>query len=303
MDTELDPRTQVTGPPQGSESEYERCEHCAAPMERSQRYCVVCGTHRRHVRDPAASYLSTATARTRRSGQAQPRRGAKHSPGLGTALVLAVIPIAVGLGVLVGRASNNGDDKLIAALRAQRPAVVAAGTAGTDVAASASTRSVLKSDFPLQNGYAVQLSTVPRSGATNVKQDETSARAKGAAQVGLILQSDYKITPAPPSGAFVIYSGAYKSQSQAQTALKKLAKSFAGAKVIHVQTTTSGSSSTASTKVLARTPYGVVHQVTGYQPTKSQLAAGGQIVKKVAKTLGKSYVNAQRGLPDVIPVP
>lgn len=300
MDTQLDPRTQAT---RGSEPHYERCEQCAAPMEQTQRYCVVCGTHRRHVRDPAASFLSGATARTQRVAHRTSRHRAERSPGIGAALVLAVIPIAVGLGVLVGRASNNGDDKLIAALRAQRPAVAAASSGGNGLAASASSRAVLKSDFPLQNGYAVELSIVPRSGAASVTQDEAAARAKGASRVGLILDSDYKITPAPPSGAFVIYSGAYSSSGQAQAALKTLAKTFPGAKVIHVQSVTSGASATASTKVLAKTSYGVVHQAAGYQPSQSQLAAGGQTVKKIQKTLGKSYVNAQRGLPDVIPVP
>ena len=43
------------------------------------------------------------------------------------ALALAMVPVAVGLGVLVGRASTSGDSKLIAALRAQKPEVITTG--------------------------------------------------------------------------------------------------------------------------------------------------------------------------------
>ena len=56
-----------------------------APVESTQRYCVVCGTRRKHVHDPAARFLADATAlaRAERPGPAaSPRR----SSGLGLAL-------------------------------------------------------------------------------------------------------------------------------------------------------------------------------------------------------------------------
>ena len=44
---------------------------------------------------------------------------------------------------------------------------------------------------------------------------EHADAAKGAPHVGLILQRDFQVTPAPPSGAYVIFSGAYKTQAAA----------------------------------------------------------------------------------------
>jgi hypothetical protein len=119
---------------------YEQCDHCAAPVERAQRYCVGCGTHRRHVHDPAARYLATITARTRATSTANrpPAAANRRSHGLGVAIAFVLIPLAVGVGVLVGRASTSGDAKLIAALRAQRPEIITTGAspAATPVASA-----------------------------------------------------------------------------------------------------------------------------------------------------------------------
>ena len=64
---------------------------------------------------------------------------------------------------------------------------------------------------------------------------EHAATTKGAPHTGLILQRDFRVTPAPPSGAYVIYSGAYKTQAAAAAALAKLHHKFPAAKVIRVQ--------------------------------------------------------------------
>lgn len=304
------PISPVAGPAPG-EPAYEQCDSCGAPVDTDQRYCVTCGTRRRHVNDPAARFLSSATAASRRgtrpTGTARPRPS-----GLGLAVLLAVIPIAVGLGVLVGRASNNGDGKLIAALRAQKRQVITTGaatgasaatgdgggsgtTSGTQVAA-------LKSTFPLQSGYAVELQTIPRKSTTasSVATAESAAKAKGATAVGLILLSDFRVSPSPPGGDEVIYSGAYKSQADASKALAKLKTKFPGAKVVSVK---SASLNAGAGKVLAKTNYGTAHQITGFKATPATLAQGKQVVDKVAHQIGKSYVGAQKNLPDQISVP
>jgi hypothetical protein len=280
------------------ETKYEQCDQCGAALDNGQRYCIVCGTHRRHVRDPAARYLAGATSRARtpaRSAAPQRRRGAS----LGTAVVVAVIPLAIGLGVLVGRASTGGDNKLIAALRAQHPQVLTGATSST-ASTQAAGVTTLSSTFPLQSGYAVEIQTLPRSGTTqsSVSSAESAARSKGAHDVGLIVQTQYKVTPAPPSGAYVIYAGAFKTQAAASAELAKLSHSFKGAKVIQVKSLAAGAG-----KVLAHTQYGTAHQVTGFHATKTQLAQGAQIVKKIQSTYNKSYVQSQRGLPDQISVP
>jgi hypothetical protein len=297
-DTEIQAPTAL--PPVAELPRHEECGQCGAPVEKTQRYCVVCGFHRRHVTDPVARYLMRATAQTRHgSGTHSPARR-RRSSNLGAALLLAVIPLAVGLGVLVGKSSTNGDSKLIAALRAQKPQVITTGGAG---ATGATSVSALSSSFPLQSGYSVELQTLPGRGATSssVAGVEQAAKSKGAPKVGLILQSDFKVTPAPPAGALVIYSGTYKSRADAVKALAKLSKSFSGAKVIRVQGT--GASTAGAGQVLTKTQYGTAHQITGFHATAAQLQQGAQVVKKIQSTEGKNYVGAQRGLPDQISIP
>jgi hypothetical protein len=301
--------------PSSRHEQYEQCDQCGAAVDRAQRYCVTCGTHRRHVYDPAARYLSAAASRSRGVAAPPPKLRSGRWPGLGVALALAVIPLAVGVGVLVGRASTNGDNKLIAALHAQKPEVittgVAAGTAASTTTAStasptgsptASTVSTLTSNFPLQSGYSVQLQTLSaHTSQAAVTKAEHDVASRGAKQTGLILQHDFRVTPSPPAGDYVIYSGAYRTKADADQAHSKLIKQFPAAKVIRVQA--AGTSAAPAGKVLAKTPYGSAHQVAGFKATQSQLAAGGHVVSKIQQAAGKSYVNSQRGLPDQISVP
>jgi len=289
--------------------QYEHCEQCDAPVDHAQRYCVVCGTRRRHVHDPAARYMSKVAGRNRAApGQRPATKRSRTSSGLGVAALLAMVPLAVGLGVLVGRASTNGDAKLIAALRAQKPQVITTSVAGaapatsSAPAASATTVVNLTSTFPLQSGYSVQLQTLPaHTSQAAVTTAEHAAAAKGAAHPGLIVQRDFRVTPSPPAGDYVIYAGAYHSKAEAEHALSALHKKFPAAKVIQVQA--AGTSAAPTTKVLAKTQYGSAHQVAGYQPSQQQVAVGGQIVQKIQQAAGKGYVNSQRGLPDAISVP
>ena len=73
---------------------YEPCGQCGAPLDERQRYCVECGTSRRHPADPVARHF-TQVARQANPEPAvlapQPRRGADARV---TALVLALLPAA-----------------------------------------------------------------------------------------------------------------------------------------------------------------------------------------------------------------
>jgi hypothetical protein len=301
MTTELQP------PSSAETARFETCEHCDAPVEAAQRYCVVCGTRRRHVHDPAARFISRATAHSRAAARpgASPARTRRRNPGLGTALALAVIPVAVAVGVVLGRGSVNTDAKLLAALRAQKPEVVTVGGGAGNAAAASTTQQVqtLTSDFPLQSGYSVELSTLPGSShLAAVNAAEKAAKAKGATDVGLVTQNDYKITPKPKAGTDVIYAGAYTTKPEAERALAKLKAKFPHAQVIALSSA-SASSTAGAGKVLAKTQYGTATQATGFKATKASLAQGAQVVNKVAKTLGKSYVGAQTGLPSQVSVP
>ena len=124
---------------------YQQCDECAAPVDTDQRYCVSCGAHRRNVNDPAARYLSHATARSRTSRAAagkRPRRGSNGLRGLGIALVLALIPAVAAVGILVGRSSNNQDAKLIQAVMRNEAARATSSTAPTATVTSAASTSV-----------------------------------------------------------------------------------------------------------------------------------------------------------------
>jgi hypothetical protein len=293
---------------------YETCEQCDSPVESTQRYCVVCGTHRRHVPDPAARFHASATSRhqsaTRAArGPAGPRR---RSFGLGTALAIALIPLAVAAGVLIGHSGNDSNSKLIAALRAQKPTVVNVGggsQAGTPVstgtgAASSAAAAPVASTFSLKHGYAVELQTLPANGTTQATATaaEAAARSKGASAVGLIRQADFKITPQPPGDAYVIYSGQYSSSSAATSALGKLKHAFPSAKVISVSSASSGGGQVPG-KVLSSTAYGTAHQIAGYKPTASQEQNDGKIVNQISKEINSNYTKSQQGLPDAISVP
>jgi hypothetical protein len=124
---------------------YQQCDECAAPVDADQRYCVSCGAHRRNVDDPAARYLSHATARSRTSravaAQKRPRHTGGGARGLGVALLLALVPAAAAVGVLAGRSSNNQDAKLIQALERNQAARATTTTPTSTATTAAATQS------------------------------------------------------------------------------------------------------------------------------------------------------------------
>jgi hypothetical protein len=268
---------------------YDACDRCSAPVDEGQRYCMACGTRNRRARDPVARYLALASSHARKTKAAPvPGPVRRRGAGIGTAAVIAAIPLAVALGVLVGHAGKADDSKLIAALRAQKPPVVhvttGAPTAGsTQTAASAATTST----FSLASGYTVELEVLPSAAAA--ASAERSARARGATALGVIAARDFTITPTPAAGAYVLYSGQYPTRSAAAAALAKLGHRFAGARVIAVRTPTSASQSSGGQ--------------AGAPVSKSSLARGAKEVKQLSHATGTGYVQAQNNLPGVVSVP
>jgi hypothetical protein len=127
--------------PLTSVSQYEPCEECGAPLDPQQRYCVSCGARRGNGANPASRYFAETSKRAHRP---PPRPAVKKASGSRAAAVgfFALLPIAVAIGVVVGRSGNDGNENeaLLEALRNQ-PATVAsgatAGTASTGAAAKA----------------------------------------------------------------------------------------------------------------------------------------------------------------------
>ncbi len=119
--------TEKQGPPVG----YEPCEECGAPMDPQQRYCVNCAARRGNGANPSSRYFAAMSAKARK-----PLVGAKKeksAPGSRAAAVgfFALLPIAVALGVIVGRGGSDGGDSdaLLQALRAQEASAATANTA------------------------------------------------------------------------------------------------------------------------------------------------------------------------------
>jgi hypothetical protein len=117
--------------------QYEPCEECGAPLDPQQRYCVNCAARRGNGANPSSRYFAAMSQRARRPS-VRPS-AAKNSSGSRAAAVafFALLPIAVAIGVVVGRSGNdsNENEALLEALHRQE--VAQAGTT-TGVTATAS---------------------------------------------------------------------------------------------------------------------------------------------------------------------
>jgi hypothetical protein len=284
------PKTEKPNPG-GSKPGYEPCEVCGAPLDDGQRYCVNCATRRREAGNPTGRYFATAARRTRRAPGASTARAQAPSVARAAAvLCLLLLPIAVAIGVLVGRGNGGNDDKLIEALKSSPGASAAGGTLATTT--------TLTSDFALDKGFTVKVATLP-AGSDQAAADAAKgdAEAKGASDVGILAPADFTVTPADPSGDYIVYSGEFKTKAEAEKALAKLKKSFPKAEVLAVKRNASGVGA-----VVAQTDYGTVHKVTGTQITDQKVQQDTAQLEQFGKQTGDNYVQGQKSLPDVVAV-
>jgi hypothetical protein len=103
-------------------------------MDPQQRYCVNCAARRGNGANPSSRYFAMMSKRARRPA----KPAAKPRPTNRAAAVgfFALLPIAVALGVVVGRsATGSGDEEAL--LQALRNQGVAASTAGAAPGAAA----------------------------------------------------------------------------------------------------------------------------------------------------------------------
>src|ERR1700743_1220016 len=113
----------------------EPCEECGAPMDPQQRYCVECAARRGNGSNPSSRYFAAMSKKSRRpltKGQARAPAGGVRAAAVG---FFALLPIAVALGVVVGR-SGSGDSNEEALLKAlhQAEKQQVAGAAGGEEA-------------------------------------------------------------------------------------------------------------------------------------------------------------------------
>jgi hypothetical protein len=150
-----------TESPLASVSRYEPCEECSTALDPQQRYCVNCGARRGNGTNPSSRYFA---AMSKRAHRPPPRPPAKTGSGSRAAAVgfFALLPIAVAIGVVVGRSGNDSgeNDALLEALRNQ-PATVASGpTAGaTSAGTAAKTKKVKEAKKSTKGGGKVVAKT------------------------------------------------------------------------------------------------------------------------------------------------
>ena len=110
--------------------QYESCQECGAPLDRQQRYCVNCAARRSDASNPASRYFAAASRQRRLArAPADPERSSRSGTGRAAAVFFfALLPIAVAIGVVVGRTGSGDEDKLLAALREGNVTAAAAST-------------------------------------------------------------------------------------------------------------------------------------------------------------------------------
>jgi len=110
---------------------YEPCEECGAPLDPQQRYCVECAARRGNGANPSSRYFAAMSKRARRPLTRPQAKGGSGSRAAAVAF-FALLPVAVAIGVVVGRSDSGGnDDALLQALRQQDAAVASSGPAAT----------------------------------------------------------------------------------------------------------------------------------------------------------------------------
>jgi hypothetical protein len=151
------------------------CEECAAPLDLQQRYCVRCGTRNRNAPSPAAEYFSRKGRRERPAAAAPAPSRRRWLGSNAPALLLALLPVAVGVGVLLGKNGGSNDQQLIDALKNQKP--VAASAAPTTAAmAGAGSSSSKKSHASGKGHKSKTLSKTKYGSATQVAGSKPTAQ-------------------------------------------------------------------------------------------------------------------------------
>lgn len=115
---------------------YEPCDECGAPLDPQQRYCVNCAARRGNGANPSSRYFAAMSKRAHRPVSVPPPKPAQSGRAAAVGF-FALLPIAVAIGVVVGRSGSDGSESeaLLQALRRQQSATVA--TAPSRATASA----------------------------------------------------------------------------------------------------------------------------------------------------------------------
>ena len=223
----------TTHPPLPRTTDLEPCSACGAPVAADQRWCLECGERRAGVTPPPARVAASPAA-----PRAEEPRG--WTPGTGVAAGIGVLLLAMGVGVLIGRAGHDTGS------HAAAPAVVTVAGTGAGAATPTATTASFQSDWPRgKDGWTVQLQALPKDGnqPAAVAAAKSAAAAKGAPAVGALDSDEFS---GLAGGSYLVYSGVYASKKAATKALARLKGKFPGARVVHVSAGGGGGASSAS---------------------------------------------------------
>jgi hypothetical protein len=205
------------------------CRRCGTTLADDQRYCLNCGQRRAEARLAFLEVLEQKYRRQSAAGAAAPPAApatARWQPTPGFAGgALALLGLALALGVLIGSAGDDSPKQVAAA----PPQVITVAGAG-----AAAPAAEFQSDWPDgQDGFTVQLQTLPKDGTdvAAVQSAKTAAQSKGATDVGALDADDFSSLDA---GNYVIYAGVFDTRKQAKKALSRLKSDFPGAKIVQV---------------------------------------------------------------------
>ncbi|WP_027006634.1 hypothetical protein [Conexibacter woesei] len=134
-----DPTTSATAPVAAASA----CSNCGAALATDQRYCLVCGERNGDPRLPVMSGRASLSSPATPAVVTTTTRGPRGGGSTNTALIAGVgtLLVALGVGVVIGRSSdnNNSTAKTPQVITVGAPAAAAAGAAVAGAGASGTT--------------------------------------------------------------------------------------------------------------------------------------------------------------------
>lgn len=260
------------------------CRSCGAALATDQRYCLNCGERRTGPRLEFGELFGPPPGATPPPAPpaAPAPRGSWWTPrnaALAAGGVLGVLLV----GGLLGSALSDPEIQVAA----PKPVVVAPAAAPAAAAAAAPAAATeFVSDWAGEDGWTIQLQTLPKDGTdpAAIAQAKTDATGKGAAEVGALDSDEY---PSLDPSLYVIYSGVYTSKKDAQAALKDLEANFPDAKVVEVSTATDTADDAADDDAEAADTGG-----------NGEKTASDSELKALENASGEEYVKESKKLKD-----
>jgi hypothetical protein len=156
----------------------DRCTNCGVPLASDQRYCVNCG-ERRGKRRFSFAGVQPQTVTTTTSVRREPR-APRASSGSALLVGIGVLLLAMGVGVLIGRANQNNTPRAAASPPVQ---VVTVGGGGGSGAASTTPTTAAGTNTPSSSSKNTKAANVTKK-IVVTKKVQAKANAAAAQVLG-----------------------------------------------------------------------------------------------------------------------